>query len=558
MQLGLLITLVSFGYVSCHDDPPVVNTKYGPVRGRRISTLGQEIEVFLSIPYAKPPLGDLRFLPPQPAVPWNETLDTVEFKTSCFQKHDRNNTGPLPLSEDCLLLNVWTPRGHSESAAVMVYIHGGGFTWGRAEKPEIRGSIIAATQQVIVVSMNYRLGVFGFLALDSPDSPGNMGLLDQQFAMAWVRENIHAFGGDPEKITIFGHSAGGASVGYHLLSPGSQSLYRRAIVQSGYVLNPRRAFISKDEAFTRGLDLARQVGCLDSASNNIQNVAPILECLKEKPAEELISVQKPFTMFKTPFPPVIDGTFITEAPRVLAGKKEFKKTSLLMGVVKHESSDMTFRINLPSFSPGSDFLMTYEEFQNLVKFFYPYIEDTQSITSHYVKSPASIDGSQLRSTLIDLNSDQGYICPSLELASVYTDAGQDVYFYNFDHRPSLSKVPEWMGIVHGDELEYIFGLPLVDENFTNKEVQLSQKMMEFWANFAKTGNPNKGHENEIDSNQWPAYGKKKQYYVLNGKTVHDPLILTNLRGYYCNFWKKQSAFQVNDEEQSNTIERDEL
>ncbi|XP_077986840.1 cholinesterase-like [Glandiceps talaboti] len=552
------ITLAMCVYLTASSkDQPVVLTNNGPVKGKIISVVGKDLEIFLSIPYARPPIGNLRFRPPEPVDAWDEALDVSEFKTSCWQVHDRGYVGSLPLSEDCLHLNVWVSHPRPKSAAVMVFIHGGGFTWGSATTPNRNGQVMAASEGIIVVSMNYRLGVFGFLALGIPDAPGNMGLLDQQLAMKWVQENIAAFGGDPHRVTINGNSAGGASVGYHLLAPESQDLFTRAIIQSGYILNSARAFISAEAAKERASDLVKDV-CPSHDSDGNDDITSILHCLKEKPAEDIMKVHKPFTMFKTPFPPVLDGVFISEEPRTLVGKGKFKKVNLLMGTVKHESSDMTVRIGLPGVSPENDYILTSETFHNLVKLLYPLAGDPLSIVAQYDKTPEFTNGAERRDILINMNSEYGYICPSQELANAYTNSGLDVYYYEMDHFTSISTQPKWMGTPHAAEIQYLFGQPLLEENpYSEEDKQFSRQFMKYWCNFVKTGDPNKKHENEVAQNRWPYFGPKGRYITLSGKRINNPEISFRLRAENCHFWTKQTFYNPSEQVFSKS-QRDEL
>ncbi|NWI68804.1 ACES Acetylcholinesterase, partial [Todus mexicanus] len=224
-----------------------VRTASGPVRGSRLGGLEAwgDVVAFLGIPYAQPPLGPLRFRPPRhPPAPWPGVLDATAHRHACYQAVDTMFPGfggsemwnpNREMSEDCLYLNVWTPAlGRGGGVPVLVWIYGGGFYSGAASLDVYDGRYLAAAEGVVVVSMNYRVGALGFLALPGhPEAPGNVGLLDQRLALRWVQSNIAAFGGDPAAVTIFGESAGAASVGLHLLAPASRGLFRRAVLQSG-------------------------------------------------------------------------------------------------------------------------------------------------------------------------------------------------------------------------------------------------------------------------------------------------------------------------------------
>uniref|UniRef100_A0ACB8EG57 Uncharacterized protein n=1 Tax=Sphaerodactylus townsendi TaxID=933632 RepID=A0ACB8EG57_9SAUR len=201
------------------------------------------VTAFLGIPYAEPPEGTLRFQKPRPHQPWSHILQATSFGHSCYQQSldpssdelYSESESTLPLSEDCLFLNIWVPHPRpSAPASVLVWIHGGGFLSGSGS---LDRSYLAATENIIVASMNYRLSALGFLSLP-PEAPGNIGLWDQHLALSWLKENMAAFGGDPTRITLGGQSAGAASVGFHLLSPVSQDLFAQATLQSGASISP--------------------------------------------------------------------------------------------------------------------------------------------------------------------------------------------------------------------------------------------------------------------------------------------------------------------------------
>ncbi|KAI8493492.1 type-B carboxylesterase lipase [Branchiostoma belcheri] len=199
--LSLLVAVFQVSSLS----PPVILTS-GTVRGTVLDVSGTQVNAYLGIPYAKPPVGELRFKPPVPPDPWQGVYNATVLARDCYQELQDNEEDNR--SEDCLYLNVWQSPSQPHDGAVMVWIHGGGFIVGSATKWGLAGQFLAATEHLLVVSMNYRLGALGFLALGTDDAPGNMGLLDQQLALQWVQDNIERFGGNPDRVTIFGTSAG--------------------------------------------------------------------------------------------------------------------------------------------------------------------------------------------------------------------------------------------------------------------------------------------------------------------------------------------------------------
>ncbi|CAG2102396.1 unnamed protein product [Medioppia subpectinata] len=231
----------------------------GVVRGRTLHVLDTNVDQFVGIPYAEPPVGKLRFAKPEPiSKPFPNIIDATKPKNSCLSPIQLSPDSPL--SEDCLVLNIWTTNT-TALKPVMFWIYGGGLAAGSIYQPEYNGSVLA-TNDVVVVSVNYRLGAFGFLYGDREDAPGNVGFYDQLLGMKWVRENIHSFGGDRDRITIFGESSGSESVSAHILSPLSKDLFKRAIMQSGAnMYNRDRDVVNKTEAISQGKAMAKGLKC---------------------------------------------------------------------------------------------------------------------------------------------------------------------------------------------------------------------------------------------------------------------------------------------------------
>jgi para-nitrobenzyl esterase len=295
---------------------PVVHTEDGSVEG--VAVAGGY--AFRGLPYAAPPIGDLRWRPPQPPASWRGARDASQYAPSCPQPPNLFRP-PGPESEDCLYLNVSTPtlRHHAERP-VLVWIHGGGFTEDGALNYD--GTTLAA-DGIVVVTINYRLGALGFLAhpalASRPGGPaGNYGLMDQQAALRWVRSNIAEFGGDPDNVTIAGQSAGGVSVLAHLVSPHSRGLFRRAIVESGaFALN--QISLSQAEAF--GETFAAQAGCQDQTAECLRRVT-VATLVKEFPGAAI--------------PGVVDGKVLTESIGAALAAGHFAHVPILNGVNHNE------------------------------------------------------------------------------------------------------------------------------------------------------------------------------------------------------------------------------
>ncbi|CAO2610564.1 Carboxylesterase 1D, partial [Lemmus lemmus] len=286
-----------FSYATGHpSSPPVVNTIHGKVLGKYVNLKGfaQPVAVFLGIPFAKPPLGSLRFAPPQPAEPWSFVKNATSYPPMCSQDAvggqvlselftNRKENIPLQFSEDCLYLNIYTPADLTKTSRlpVMVWIHGGGLVVGGASTYD--GLALSAHENVVVVAIQYRLGIWGFFSTGDEHSRGNWGHLDQVAALRWVQDNIAKFGGNPGSVTIFGESAGGFSVSALVLSPLAKNLFHRAISESGVALLP--ALFTEDAKPIAEL-VATLSGCKTTTS------AVMVHCLRQKTEEELLETSQ--------------------------------------------------------------------------------------------------------------------------------------------------------------------------------------------------------------------------------------------------------------------------
>lgn len=340
----LLLLLFFLGGGAEAEDPELLATvRGGRLRGIRLMAPGGPVSAFLGIPFAEPPVGPRRFLPPEPKRPWPGVLDATAFQSVCYQYVDTLYPGfegtemwnpNRELSEDCLYLNVWTPYPRPASPTpVLVWIYGGGFYSGASSLDVYDGRFLAQAEGTVLVSMNYRVGAFGFLALPgSREAPGNVGLLDQRLALQWVQENVAAFGGDPMSVTLFGESAGAASVGMHLLSPPSRGLFHRAVLQSGAPNGPW-ATVGVGEARRRATLLARLVGCPPGGAGG--NDTELVACLRTRPAQDLVDHEWHLlpqeSVFRFSFVPVVDGDFLSDTPEALINAGDFHGLQVTSG-----------------------------------------------------------------------------------------------------------------------------------------------------------------------------------------------------------------------------------
>ncbi|XP_053566085.1 cholinesterase [Bombina bombina] len=525
------------------EDVDIVNTKYGKVKGIQISVFSGIITAFFGIPYAEPPTGALRFKKPVPPKPWSEVWNASKHANSCYQYVDQAfpefsgaemwnpNT---ELSEDCLYLNIWIPAPKPRNASVMVWIYGGGFETGASSLDVYDGKFLARTERVIVVSLNYRLGALGFLSFPgNPEAPGNAGLFDQRLALQWVYENIAAFGGNPKSITIFGESAGAGSVSYHLLSQKSHHFFTRAIMQSGTGNAPWGA-VSKEEAHNRAMQLSDLLSC----SN--RNETEIIACLRNKTPQEIIekafSVLTQETLITINFPPAVDGDFLTEMPEILLELGQIKKnTQILTGVNKDEGSYFLV-YQIPGFSKDHESFINRTQFQESIKTAFPKATDLaiDSIVFHYTNWEDEKNLAHNRDAMEDIVGDYNFKCPLIEFTKRNSELGNNAYLYLFNHRSSKVAWPEWMGVIHGYEIEFVFGIPMHRKlNYTKAEEMLSRSIMRYWANFAKTGNPNGAQSLE---NRWPVFTLNEQQYLI--LDAEDSKTSRKMRAKQCRFWSK--------------------
>ncbi|KAM6946339.1 acetylcholinesterase-like [Aplochiton taeniatus] len=523
----------------------VVHTKHGIVLGTAVDVPGGGyVRAFLGIPYGKPPVGNLRFRAPEPAEGWTGPKHTRTFPNSCFQFRDKYfgdfagaemwnpNT---EVSEDCLYLNVWTPSYSSTQGEalllppVLVWIYGGGFTTGTSSLDLYDGRFLSHSEGVVVVSMNYRVGALGFLSLpDNEGVRGNAGLLDQRLALQWVADNIAVFRGDPSKVTLFGESAGSASVGLHLLSPGSWGLFHRAVLQSGSP-NARWATLTQAEAWNRSLNLGRLLGC------PLSPPAALEQCLQSINPEELLNQQfrvlpEATSIIDYPFFPTVDRDFLPDAPEVLLQTGQFLKTDVMIGLNKDEGSyflvygapgcDITSQSLLPRrvFLEGTK--LAFTGFSNATR---------QTAIFHYTDWTDEQNQTKNRDSLSSIVGDMHFTCPVLQFAQRYTEHGGKPYLFLFDHRSSTNPWPAWMGTMHAYEIEFVFGLPLNRTlGYSEEEVGMSEKFMKHWANFARTGDPSIGEA------PWPIFELDHQKYITLNSA---PLKRQGMLGaQQCHFW----------------------
>ena len=473
----------------------------GPISG----TFEGGVRAYLGIPYAAPPVGELRWKEPQPVAPWDEVRECTGFGPACPQPPWRYPviSGILdvgPTSEDCLYLNVWTrAESPDERMPVMVWIYGGGFTTGAANIVLYNGRHLAE-KGVVVVSFNYRVGPFGFLAhpLLPEESAhgvsGNYGLLDQIAALEWVRENIEAFGGDPGNVTIFGESAGGASVCNLMVSPLAEGLFHRAIVESGGFMDFGMP-VGEDG---NTLAEAEKVGEKIAVELGVGDAGDVLAAMREKTADELLEAASKQTnaLGMMDLGPAVDGWALPDEPSALFAAGEQSGVPLLIGTNADEGAN---------FAPD----MTQQQYELMLRYIYGEYADEASALF-----PAQTP-EQVKPAFARLLTEMGFAAGSRFAAERMADVGAPAYLYRFTKSSSDPRLQR-LGAFHGIEIAYVFGnadqVPQVTP--TAADISLSQAIMGYWTNFAATGDPN-GQGLPV----WPAYtGEGDQYQEL-GETI---------------------------------------
>jgi len=512
---------------TARDTPPeTVRIEPGLIRGALCGDRGKVV-VFKGIPFAAPPVGDLRWRPPQPVQPWEGVRDCTEFAPWCPQPLQAGSrVTPGRKSEDCLYLNVWAPAAEVKKAAargaaagdsaggeksgnakaggrlpVMFWIHGGGFTAGSGANPNFDGEALAR-QGAVVVTINYRLGALGFLAhpLLSKESEhgvsGNYGLLDQIAALSWVRDNIGAIGGDPGCVTIFGESAGAISVCRLMVSPLAAGLFHRAIAQSYGSRGPTRHLrepISDLEPMEDfGVRIAADLGCSGAedvlAALRAQSAARILEVAPSAPGIFSKGVK---------YGPVVDGWVLPADPEELFLAEKQHDVPFITGTTADEGSGFIRHIppkRLASLYEGLD--LAYGRHAGEVKKFFP-----------------ATNKNDLKEALDRFITVSGFVAPVRSLVRAMEAKESEAYLYFFTRNPQ-NESQVGPGAYHGIEVTYVFGnvslLPWAGKD----DESLSRKMSAAWVRFARTGDPN-----GPGLPRWPPYSTRKDQHIEFGDRV---------------------------------------
>ncbi|KAL5274555.1 Ces3.2 family protein [Megaselia abdita] len=576
----------------------IVQTKYGRLHGLILPfdhyRFLRPVEAFLGVPYATPPIKQNRFSPTRAPAPWDgirisdkyspvcpQRLPNIQNETAALEKMPKGRLEYLKRllpylknqSEDCLYLNIFSPihdKNQDKKLPVMVFIHGESFEWSSGNPYD--GSVLASYNDVVVVTLNYRLGILGFLnANPSPETRArvaNYGLMDQMAALHWVQQNIGKFGGDPNVVTLVGHGTGAACINYLMSSPTNvQGLFHRVILLSGSSFS---SWALVENPVVYALKLAKEVNC-SIPEDLIKHHEQIVDCLREIPLNDLYEAEIQAPNFLSSFGPSIDGVVIRpgnvnlnidepvsrniKKPPDMSGWKY----DVLFGVVTGES---IWRFSAHDIQNGFEndrrdkILRTYVRNAynyHLNEIFYTIINeytDWDRTSQHPINT---------RDTAVAALSDAQFVAPIVRTGDLLAPpappnlqdkVGPRCYFYVFDYQTKDGDYPQRMGTVHGEDLPYIFGAPLIDgfnhfpSNYTKSEIALSEAVMIYWTNFAKTGNPNEKHRqdsvlpaskerNRFRSIQWEEYDSLHQKYLEIGMK---PRIKNHFRAHQLSIW----------------------
>ncbi len=475
-------------------EPVKIDT--GLVQGVSASESG-DVVVFRGIPYAAPPVGDLRWRPPQPAKAWEGVRECAKFGPAAPQVVSPllNSFPGMSLgaqtNEDCLYLNVWTPAHRSaEKLPVMVWVHGGGYTFGADSQPLYEGTNLSR-RGVIVVGMNYRLGALGFLAHPALNAEsekgvsGNYGLLDQIEALRWVQKNIAAFGGDPERVTVFGESAGGNSVYSLVLSPLAKGLFQRAIPESGGTLNfaqLKKSAYGRESAEQQGIEFAKKCGVPDGPGQAAAlRALPVEVLLKSVPGLDSSRTIN-FRNAGMRLAPIVDGYVLPDDPMTMFQQGTVNAVPMIVGANGNEGSMFALISKLPASAEAFDAILDRDfgtKFAATFKELYPPAQAKKSVT--------------------ELLGDFSFVDSARFVARNYEHAKAPAYLYNFSHVAS-GTLGKMLGAHHGAELAFVFDNLQLGKETSPADQRIRDAMIGYWIQFAATGNPNKAGLPE-----WPAY-----------------------------------------------------
>jgi para-nitrobenzyl esterase len=504
--------------VACSHASSLIRTPGGQLQG----FVDADVEHYLGIPYAQPPVGALRWRAPQPVPPREGILAVQDNPSACAQFIPLRKS--LVGSEDCLYLNVWTPAAKpAEPMPVMVWLHGGGFIVGQGSYSDGDGLELAAQNKVVVVTINYRLGVFGFMAHpalseEDPAHPGsgNYGIEDQTAALRWVRDNISAFGGDPDRVTVFGQSAGAISVCAQLASPLAAGLFQRAVIQSGPCVTP---LPDLDSASTLGDAVATGLGCDESSD--------LLACMRGNSAQAVADILAPdptmgFNKKTMIWWPVQDDHVLPRQFMDAFESGQFNRVPVINGGTRDEGTLLVWMSHNLWFRP-----LQPEQYPTRLEYLLGSPELAEQVAERYPLQNFASPFDALSAAFGD-----GFFSCLSRRQGIALSRQVPTWSYQFDYHRAPFLIP-WADLkaFHSAEIQYVFDKPMrfYGGEFRAEEAGLASSMMGYWTQFARSGDPNGG-----DRTYWPPYGRDDQTLLLNLQNR----VATGVHAQDCLFWEE--------------------
>ncbi|KAH6934786.1 hypothetical protein HPB50_000809 [Hyalomma asiaticum] len=475
--------------------------------GHLVGTQHRHVIRFLGVPYAKPPVGDLRFAPPLPLdAAASRELDASRPGPACFQPpHLKElmssflDDAEPEMSEDCLTLNVYVPDvADGALLPVIVWIPGEGFDYAIAR--QFDGSYMASHSRAIVVTINYRVSSFGFLTTLTPDAPGNVGLHDQRMALRWIKENIAHFGGNRDQVTVMGRFTGSMSISIHVATPIKEKLFEKAVMQSGIAVGD---YVFDSQPLNTTQKLANFLGCPTDSSANMAT------CLRGVPAAELVRATTRIGKF---FKPVIDGELIVEEPLESVKKGRHQAVDVVIGTNQNEGSLCFLTLQyLKShfFERLMQNRLATQDVADMIQFhlrdFNVRDDDVLSkLVQHEYHYQHIKDGA--RAQYVQFCGDMYVASHAEQMARLMAHHKKgSVYVYQFSHRPSFSRQPDFIGAAHGDDVLFAMALVLKKRNLPKSEALLSAKMAASIGRFALDSDPS-----IVGALDWPEYTEEGQ------------------------------------------------
>ncbi|XP_013415492.2 fatty acyl-CoA hydrolase precursor, medium chain-like [Lingula anatina] len=521
-----LYLLVCFCFIYVDSKQFIVQTSNGKLRGFAAETVLGRVIQFLGVPYAKPPVGPLRWQLPEPPDNWNGVRSAKDFGPSCPQKFTTQLTHIYPkefvrariqnqkISEDCLFLNIYVPKtvevNRYDPLPVFVFKHGGKYEWGSGT--EFNGTFLALQGNIIVISFNYRLNIFGFLSNGEAELGGNYGMFDTVRVLEWIQTNIRAFGGDPSRVTLGGESAGGVTVDIFLsVSPimRNRRLFRRGIASAG-------PHLLRGHKILKGLTVQNTMNIASLLNCSFPTGQQMVSCLRQKTTRELMSAfyqYKGESVFSgnvlVPYgDDIIIDKEVTEYPGRYAYGLDY-----MLGTCRRDSG---FWFGVAGNGSEPNIAIAKGFTQGLVEFLYPGVPDYMTDVAVFEYTSPDMESSH--ESWLELWQDLFFLAPAWEHALLWPD-NSSVYFYEFVHKPSFSIYPHYVnGASHQEELHFFFGDVLDSSLFptkpTEEEVELSKQVMTAIGNFVRSGNPNPPNPSMSSGTpHWPRIDDVRRQYL---------------------------------------------